>query len=40
MLSREKRMKILAKVGQPSVIPQKCDYYEKVPAESRQFVTR
>jgi len=40
MLSKEQGIKILAKDGQPSVIPQTCGDYEKVPAELRQFVKR
>ena len=40
MLSKDKGMAILQKLGQPSVVPSATNSYDKIPAELKAFASK
>jgi molybdate/tungstate transport system substrate-binding protein len=40
LMNRDKGLKIMAQMGQPTVVPAVCDAYDKLPVEFRQYAIK
>ena len=39
-MNKDKGLKIMEQMGQPTVVPSVCDTYDRLPVEFRKYATR